>query len=226
MGLDGVELVIAVEDQFGITIRDAEAQSVRTVGDLLELINSRLAARGTAHCPSVGAFLSVRRLVRDFLSQPALRLRPSTRITSIVPARRRSDLWAILSDLFGSPARALRRPRPMRIALIAISCVAMGLGFATAVVDPKILPLGIFMAFAVMLCLHIVTTPFRIEPPVGLETLGDITRSIAGLSMATTPVSSACDVLPRVQAIVSEILGVDKDEVVPETRFVEDLDMA
>jgi hypothetical protein len=42
MGLDAVEIVLRVEELFGIEISDEEAASVRTVGDLYELICARL----------------------------------------------------------------------------------------------------------------------------------------------------------------------------------------
>ena len=38
MGLDTIELVMALEERFRITISDEQAQSCRTLGDLVELI--------------------------------------------------------------------------------------------------------------------------------------------------------------------------------------------
>lgn len=35
MGLDGVEMIMEVEDEFGITIPDSDASEMRTVGDLV-----------------------------------------------------------------------------------------------------------------------------------------------------------------------------------------------
>lgn len=41
MGLDGVEIVMEVEQEFGVTLGDAEVAGVRTVGDLVELVASK-----------------------------------------------------------------------------------------------------------------------------------------------------------------------------------------
>jgi acyl carrier protein len=38
MGLDNVELVMRTEEVFNITIEDSDAEQVRTVGDLYELV--------------------------------------------------------------------------------------------------------------------------------------------------------------------------------------------
>ena len=36
--LDAVELIMALEDEFGVTVSDDVAQSIRTVGDIVELV--------------------------------------------------------------------------------------------------------------------------------------------------------------------------------------------
>lgn len=43
MGLDSVELIIAVEERFGIAIDDAEASLIETVGDLEQVVLCKLA---------------------------------------------------------------------------------------------------------------------------------------------------------------------------------------
>ena len=42
MGLDAVELLMAVEEEFGIDISDAEAECTRTVGELHALVVGKL----------------------------------------------------------------------------------------------------------------------------------------------------------------------------------------
>jgi acyl carrier protein len=43
--LDRIELMMAAEDAFGIAIDDPEAEAVKTVADLVALINRKLAAQ-------------------------------------------------------------------------------------------------------------------------------------------------------------------------------------
>ena len=45
-GLDQIELVMAMEEHFGVEIADAEADAVRTVGELVALVDGKLQARG------------------------------------------------------------------------------------------------------------------------------------------------------------------------------------
>jgi acyl carrier protein len=45
--LDVAEIAIAVEDHLGIIIDDAELDHIRTVGQAVEMLESKLSARGT-----------------------------------------------------------------------------------------------------------------------------------------------------------------------------------
>lgn len=61
MGLDGVEILMAAEEKFGITICDEEAQNIRTVGDMYELVMSKVTLAGDSSCLSQRAFHRLRR---------------------------------------------------------------------------------------------------------------------------------------------------------------------
>jgi hypothetical protein len=43
MGLDSIELVMAVEEKFGITVSDEEAQEMRTVGEMCQCVLRKVA---------------------------------------------------------------------------------------------------------------------------------------------------------------------------------------
>ena len=60
MGLDGVELVIEIEGEFGITIPDSDASAMRTVNDLVTICIDRINAADTMACPYLTCFLRIR----------------------------------------------------------------------------------------------------------------------------------------------------------------------
>jgi acyl carrier protein len=41
MGLDTVELVMAIEEEFGIEVPDEDAENIRTLGDITSYIEAR-----------------------------------------------------------------------------------------------------------------------------------------------------------------------------------------
>ena len=56
MGLDGVEIVMKVEEAFGITIDDAEAGKITTPGQLIELVLSKVGRTVDEACLTQRAF--------------------------------------------------------------------------------------------------------------------------------------------------------------------------
>lgn len=61
MGLDFVELVMAIEENFGIMIPDEEAGRVETVGDLYKLVISKMQQTSDKRCLTSAAFYRIRR---------------------------------------------------------------------------------------------------------------------------------------------------------------------
>jgi acyl carrier protein len=51
LGLDGVEILMATEEKFGITISE-EAQNIQTVGELCELVTSKIKLTQSSLCLS------------------------------------------------------------------------------------------------------------------------------------------------------------------------------
>ena len=93
MGLDGIELIMAVEEEFKIVIADVEAASCTTVGKLVELVFSRLKQNEGVPCPSQHGFYVVRRKVREFLDLGRFRVRPETRLDELIGRTDRRQVW-------------------------------------------------------------------------------------------------------------------------------------
>jgi hypothetical protein len=57
MGLDGVELVVSIEEAFNIELTDAEAQEIRTAQQLCDLVARKVNAIDPKLCHTQQAFL-------------------------------------------------------------------------------------------------------------------------------------------------------------------------
>lgn len=228
MGLDAVEMVMDVEDHFGISIQNTEAERVRTVGDLVVLIQSRIEAAHIATCPTLASFLQLRSCVREIAIDDGLRIRTGTHVVDVLSRSQRRRLWNRLDDFLGSAPPGLRHPPALRKLLVCVVVATIILAIvAAAAVDLAILPLTLALAVIVTLILDCLTVRFRVYPPDALATFGALSQRIAGVTVATKRLHlrSVDAILDELKPIVVNTLDVDASEVIPNTRFVEDLGM-
>lgn len=225
MGLDGYELVMEVEDEFGITISDAEMIELRTVGDLVDLCLNRITAAQQKDCVLLPSHRSLQTLVRDVLGDPEFKMHSKDKLEQHLNVKQLRALWARLPKLLKTSPQQLRRPLWMRRTLISlVLCLPIALLFAL----PRQLEFLVLAWFATVgfgICLHLATDGMRSVPPDGYATFGEITKRIVGAKVATTPPlnSDYESVFASVKQMVVSQLGVEEDEVHREARFVEDL---
>ena len=124
MGLDGVELVMELEDEFGIGIPDGDVEQITTVGQTVEFVVRQLSARrpvGPGVCPSARAFYRLRAALMAGYRVPRYSVRPEVKVSELVTddARRFdwNELVAAACDLRPEPFRwakplAARVPPP------------------------------------------------------------------------------------------------------------------
>jgi hypothetical protein len=93
MGLDIVELFLAVEDTFQIHIANDETGSVATVGDLHSLVLSKIHWQDSKRCLTTAAFYRIRRALVDALGLERRQIRPSTPLAVILPEHNRRENW-------------------------------------------------------------------------------------------------------------------------------------
>lgn len=127
MGLDGVELVIEIEEEFGIKVPDGDAESTRTVGDLVNLVRRLVMAKGE---PAWRAEALSR--IRQVLSS-ALLVDPNLvtferELSELVPVERRLQVWRDLHEAeFQLPALSTRWSG--RLLILATIGLSLGAGF-------------------------------------------------------------------------------------------------
>lgn len=94
MGLDVVELVIAVEQSFGIAIPDAAAAGMITPAHLISYVQKVVgSASGPGGCLSLAAFHHIRTSLMKTLGVSRTAITLGTRISTLFPAPHRPALW-------------------------------------------------------------------------------------------------------------------------------------
>ena len=108
MGLDLVELVMDVEDEFSIAVDDHDASRLETVGQLFDYVVEALRRKAPwvgAPCHSARCFYEVRRRLLDDRSVRQVRVRPDTTFNELA---NEGEARGVLKRL----TRALELPMP------------------------------------------------------------------------------------------------------------------
>jgi acyl carrier protein len=98
MGLDSVELVLAVEERFGVNITDAEAQACTTPGTLVEIISAKLELSNERICLAQRAFHLLRKSAMEILDVPRKSVVLEADVRALTNGKLESKIWAALES--------------------------------------------------------------------------------------------------------------------------------
>ncbi len=109
MGLDTVEMVMEFEDEFGISIPDAEAEQLQTVGQTVDYIVKVLRGQMIGNdpedwvCVSARRFYQVRRGLQESFGVARSRVRPRVAIAELIPPGEARGRWKSFTKEHGLP---------------------------------------------------------------------------------------------------------------------------
>ncbi|MDY7108261.1 MAG: hypothetical protein SYC29_06450 [Planctomycetota bacterium] len=224
VGLDGVELVMEWEEAFGIEIPDDAASRVRTVGEVVDLIHAQLRTRKARdeYCRTSRAFYDLRRSLCPLMGLPRRAIAPKTRLSEIIPKKRRKEVWRDLaragfsvpplSPPYGTDGWAGLVVLVLAVALWAVT----GSGWMLFSVGP----LGVLAWLA--------TRPFAQRVPVECPTAGDLAFRMSpryGDGADAPGRLPRSEISRRVRMIVAEQLALPVEGVREASRFVDDLQL-
>jgi len=229
MGLDTVELVMDVEESFGIEIPDDDAQQIVTVGDLFEFVKSRIDLAPAGTCLTAATFYDIRRAFQE--SGVNQRFGPSTTLAEITPHKRRRSFWADLSSIANLIFPNLVRPSWI-VGLNVVITFAVSL--LTALIASGQDVNGAVFAMTLIGCLVFVgwitamlTRPFATKFAPDFTTFRGLSERVLALNASTQqnehgPMGPN-DIWVILRELIVNQLGVDPDEVTPAASFVKDL---
>jgi acyl carrier protein len=97
MGLGIVELIMDIEDEFGISVDDRDVSEFETIGQVFDLVMHSLKRQpATAPCASARCFYNVRRALSADGDVRRTRVRPDSTFEELVAQDRR---WAVVKRL-------------------------------------------------------------------------------------------------------------------------------
>ena len=233
MGLDAVEIVMAVEEAFDIRIENGEAEKILTPRQLTDLAMSKVVVATTSVCLTHRAFNLFRKSLLQHGDWKRDQIIPATNLNTLIPRSHRKSLVSdIIYELGISKPPKFVRPNWMNVflwlgsvlaGLIACSFAASkGLGTLAIwfFIGGALLTAG----FAIR-----VTQPFCREFPKEIKTVGDFAQWIMthkpNLSTATIPAWTRDQVAARVREIIIDVLGC-KPDFSEDANFVKDLGLS
>jgi len=220
MGLDGVELVMAVEEEFQMAISDSEASDCTTVRKLVELVHSRLRHTSKDPCSSQHTFYLARQKLISILHIPRQKIKPETKLDELIPTKNRKRLWRELTTALADGVffhNRLVRPKwvtrgllPAFIILYLAIHFWLGFPFATSLTYTLLL----------FVLLERLTLLYRNDFPDGMSQVKDLIKLVKSLDSKTWTEE---EVFIKIRAITAEQLGVDESQVTLDARFIDDL---
>lgn len=228
MGLELVEIVLEVEETFGIVISDNAATQIRTVGQLHEYILDARRQERQSGCPTSRVFLQIRRVLTATTSTPRQAIRPSTDLKTVIPPQIRRRVWNRLQQDVSGGLKGLRLPYRLGPILIGL-CVVIGIT-GTAMIVPHVgignaIVLGMTATVVTLLLFQFASRSLAITFPDGVVTVGDLATATLprGFEDAAKCQMTDQKVWEQLQRIVADCIGVEIAKVTPSARFVEDL---
>jgi acyl carrier protein len=221
MGLDGVELLLAAEEEFKIAISDEEAVNCETPGMLADLIYSKLRKSRNETCPSMHGFYMVRKKMMDYYSLPREKIRPDSKLDDLISKKNRINTWKnFLHTLSNDKTMYAPLSKPKWVeALIVVFTLSV---FAIAYFNTDNGLLSFVIAIIAGAILQAATSSLKTEFPNNYSHVKDLTRIVSTLD---TTVWNKEDVYNRVKQIVVKQLGVKESDIRPNSHFIDDLGM-
>lgn len=220
MGLHGVEIIMAVEQTFGITIADEEAQELTTPRELVDLVMAKVAVTDKPSCLSQRAFHLLRRQAMASFKVPRKEFRLDTQLEEIVPKRERRKTWAeFRRNLQATHWPELVRAPSLLAALVGVTIVGSAMaayfvGLATGWGALAFLA----AAFLIGCVATLATRPLRISFPLNSKTVRELTQFMVARNAHLLGVTENTWTRERVWCVVRDIL-VEQTGL---TNFTED----
>ncbi|NGZ83016.1 hypothetical protein [Duganella aceris] len=217
MGLDTVELVLAIEDEFGIRINHQIAKTLRTPGDVADYVMSRVRTEINSSCLAQVGFYRVRSVLVMTFNASHSDIHPTTPLAGLLHADIKHAWPALGRALQADNFPPLVRPRRIVLAAVVAPTLITIAGMAWADIQPTIIAIS---AAFVALCTNSGTSTMRVVIPDNCSTVEALIPFVATTNAALWTRER---VLATILQITSTQLGIPIEKIREDSTFVDEL---
>lgn len=230
MGLDQVEMIIRTEENFGISFDDKELAQIRTVGELFQLIVTKLMPNGSTVCLTSHTFYRIRKEIVSKFGLTRSTLKPATLMNTILPKDSRYLHWKSLGTSLGLKLPTLIRPKwmdrtfGMSILIMIVCAVILGITGTVHLIVAWILG---FSAIPLFILEYKLTEKWQIVFPKQIDDLEKLTRMVLqrNFSIISSEVKSwnEKEVYESLVMQLVDQFGIPAEKINLNSRIVPDL---
>jgi acyl carrier protein len=217
MGLDTVELLLAIEEEFGIYIQNADAATCATPGQVADYVLTRVRTNHQAPCPSQQGFYKVRRALIETFAVARPEVAPTVRLASILPSNIETD-WPMLWRSLG--VEEFPRLKRSKVRFIGLVLLPPAVAVTPWILGGVPVPLCLIAYGLLVLLLERATRRLAREIPAEYATVAALIPFV-GCSEPT--VWDRAGILARVIELTSAQLGIPVALIREDSHFVHDL---
>ncbi len=232
MGLDSIEILIKVEDSFGIKIPDEEAEQILTVSDFHDTVWRHLSSKQSDKCQSQLLFYRLRKSFVEEFGFSTQQLTLNTSPEEIFPKTNRRQIYSNFANRINLKLPPLILTKPWKILLSGFGWITIIGGLTTALLLIFIsnhsnwmllLPVA---AILLTLLLSELLNPKRIA--IKEVTIKEFTQSALLLNLTSLIANEGTnrrEMETIINQIIAEMGGLDIEEVSPDKKIGDDLEI-
>lgn len=219
MGLESVELILSVEEEFGIRVEDSAMEHLLTPRLLADYIVRQLGsvAPDTKICASQTGFYQIRRALIRHFAISRQDIHPTTPLQSILQGPIRPQWHQLGIAINARKLPPLQCQRRYAYPIYTVLPVSILTACALAQTPGWVIFLALLIAFYV---------PMLICDRLGTlipANMSNVASLIPYARLATPPLWTHEAVLHKVMQLTAEITGTPFEVILPDCRFVQDL---
>jgi len=227
MGLDSVEIVMELEERFGLAISDEDWMKIATPRQAIELIEDHLTIQDDPPCQTQRAFYRLRRVLMGLWGVGRGEIELETPLRRHVRFEEERAFWQALKERLG----ARRWPEPdlsprWHLVLWGGTVAPLIVGPIMTVAAPDIAVAALMAAGLAAIGVHrglsALLRPRRIHIPTSFQTVCDLVPfavSAEGIAWSRKQIEQG------VKEVTLRVLHIEEGQYGVDLRFVEDLGM-